>query len=166
MAEYTYSLRALPVPFPTSSCCRLGRTCEGEIEMSALVEKMKRHHQEIVHHLEAIRAANYQKNVAVEELGKAKNLILAHLKLEDAELYPLLKQKGQTDPAIARVAEDFARRMEPLSQEVMAFFERYNLDGGAQDLGIGFVRDLGGMINKLSNRVRQEEGELYPLVDK
>jgi hypothetical protein len=126
--------------------------------MSDITRQLERDHREIMGHLDAIRAANYKKDVAVRELRLAKGKILRHLAEEERAIYePMLRRKD-----CAATALQFQGRMQSISVDVLAFFQRYDLSPGAE-LGIDFAMDLGSLTQRLRTRIRHEEEQLYPL---
>jgi hypothetical protein len=125
--------------------------------MPDLIDALEAQHQQIVKHLEAIREAGFKRDVAVRELKAAKTLILAHLGQEDRDLYkPMLAH-----PEAQKIAQSFKEKMDAVAADVMAFFNRYDLDK-VQDVGLEFSKDLGRLLSVLGTRVRQEESQLYP----
>jgi hypothetical protein len=125
--------------------------------MPDLIDTLESQHRQIVQHLETIRASGFRRDVAVQELKLAKALILAHLGLEERELYkPMLAH-----PEAQKVAQPFKDKMAAVTTEVMAFFTSYDLDK-TKDVGLEFSKDLGRLLHVLGSRVRQEETQLYP----
>ena len=88
-------------------------------------------------------------------LKDAQQAMLAHLALEDSQLYPSLR----SNPATAKLAHRYADEMLQLTPALMAFFDSYQ-DGGI-DPG-SFKRSLEQLQAVLQQRISREEGKLYP----
>ncbi len=126
--------------------------------MPDLIDELEREHATILGHLETIRDAKFVREIAAKELVKAKALIVAHLAKEDEKLYKPLMAHA----AAQTTAKLFQERMQAITVDVVAFFDKYDLSK-SQDLGLDFVRDLGIVIGKLKTRIAQEEERLYVL---
>ncbi|MBC7542463.1 MAG: hemerythrin domain-containing protein [Candidatus Sericytochromatia bacterium] len=126
--------------------------------MSDVTRQLEQDHREIMGHLDAIRAANYKREVAVQELRLAKGKILRHHAEEARAVYAPMLQ----DRACAAMATEFQALMQAISVDILAFFERYDLKAEAT-LGIEFAMDLSSLTQRLRTRIRQEEEQLYPL---
>lgn len=93
-----------------------------------------------------------------ERLRQARQAILAHLGLEERELYPAL----QAHPATCRLARQYAAEMAQLTPALLAFFETYA--EGATDPR-GFARSLDQLLAVLRQRMVREEAQLYAAHD-
>ncbi|MEK6905713.1 MAG: hemerythrin domain-containing protein [Nanoarchaeota archaeon] len=106
-----------------------------------------------------------EKNNVIFHLKRFKTLLLTHLKLEDAKLYPiLLKAK---EKKIKKTAERYSDEMKLISKRTLSFFETYNhlkVDDLSQNES--FKLDLNTVITIIKKRVEIEESELYPLYSK
>ena len=93
-----------------------------------------------------------------ERLQKARQAMLAHLDLEDGQLYPALEAHAAT----AGLARRYAGEMRQLTPALLAFFDAYlDSDPDPQTLS----RSLGQLLAVLQQRIRREEGQLYPAYD-
>lgn len=90
-----------------------------------------------------------------ERLRKARQVMLAHLSLEDSRLYPALR----THPATTGLARQYADEMVQLTPALLAFFDTYH-DGSADPLA--FSRSLEQLLAVLRQRTGREESRLYP----
>jgi hypothetical protein len=95
-------------------------------------------------------------------LKEAKAGLLGHLKKEDEQLYPKMNKAAETDEALKRTLNTFAKDMDGVSKAAMDFFEKYN-NGGS---GVMFSVDFGKLLGALAGRVRKEENILYKEFDK
>ena len=90
-----------------------------------------------------------------ERLHKTRQAMLAHLKLEEDRLYPAL----EAHPTTAGLARRYACEMRQLTPALLAFFDTYH-DSDADPRA--FSRSLGQLLAVLQQRIRREEGQLYP----
>lgn len=86
---------------------------------------------------------------------------MAHLKIEDAQLYPVLKQAASKDPSIGQMMDRYLAEMDEISKVALAFFDKYAKGGS----GMEFARDYGKLVGTLSTRLRSEENVLYKKFD-
>ncbi|MGZ3789184.1 MAG: hemerythrin domain-containing protein [Bacteriovorax sp.] len=125
--------------------------------MSKLIDDLKKDHVALVQLLEEIKAAGPTSPEGKKKLVQAKNGLLAHLKKEDNELYPVLKKAAEKDAKLKSTLEIFASDMAGISGFAMEFFTTY-ADGGE---GIKFAGDWGKLYATLAGRIRKEESTLY-----
>jgi hypothetical protein len=92
-----------------------------------------------------------------EKLFAAKILLLAHLKKEDNELYPVLQKKAETDSNLAYILRLFAKDMESITAKAINFFEKYGYGGAGRTFG----RDFESLVTALKGRISREEHALY-----
>lgn len=95
-------------------------------------------------------------------LLEAKELLLAHLKSEDENLYPALRKAAETDTALKRKLDLFALDMDAIAGMTMLFFKRFDADPNAADLPEKFD-DIAAM---LQSRVSREENILIKEYEK
>ena len=98
-------------------------------------------------------------------INNFKKILLPHLALEDAELYPtLVKSK---DKKIKETATKYSDEMKLISKRTVSFFETYahlKIDDFLQNEN--FKLDLNTVITIIKRRIDLEEMELYPLYNK
>lgn len=92
-------------------------------------------------------------------LAAAKRKLTEHLELEDAKLYPFLREQARHDPELARMLKMFDDDMKRVSALVQSFFVRYE-DGWDNDYE--FLMDLAELKARLAHRIEIEERHLYP----
>lgn len=63
--------------------------------MSVLVERLKREHTVIVDVLNKVKEIGINSKEGQGKLLSIKNALLAHLKVEDEQLYPTLKKEAE-----------------------------------------------------------------------
>ncbi len=129
--------------------------------MSNLVEELKKEHSVIVETLNKVKSLGITSEEGQNTLLAAKSGLLAHLRKEDEQLYPVLKKAAETDSNLNRTLDIFARDMEEVSKAVSEFFAKYSTGGS----GIEFAEDLGELFAILSSRISKEENILYQKYD-
>ena len=130
--------------------------------MSLLVERLKKEHVAIVDVLNQIKEKGVGSKEGRDILRSARTALLAHLKLEDDQLYPAMKKEAETNVALKSTLGAFARDMETISKEALSFIDKYAAGGS----GLEFAKDFGRLYMNLSQRIRKEESNLYPEYDK
>lgn len=130
--------------------------------MSVLVERLKKEHALIVDVLNKVKEIGISSKEGQDKLLSVRTVLLAHLKVEDEQLYPALNKEAEKNDMLKRTLDLFAREMETISKEALHFLDKY-LSGGS---GLEFARDFGRLYMNLSQRIRKEEDILYPEYDK
>lgn len=126
-----------------------------------LSNTLHKQHQFLLDELEKINHIGIGESTAKARLIAIKDVLLAHLRLEDEELYPPLQTAALTHPSIQRTLETFAKEMEVVTTLALDFFAKYEHDDNWQD----FPKDYGHLCGKLKIRIQREERFLYPLYD-
>lgn len=129
--------------------------------MSMLIERLKREHGAMVEALNKIKELGVGSKEGQDKLRSTKIGLLAHLKAEDGQLYPVLNQAAKNDQSLRRTVEMFARDMEVVSKEALNFFDKYARGGS----GLEFAKDFGRLYSLLAQRISKEEKSLYPAYD-
>lgn len=132
--------------------------------MARLIDELKRDHIEIDAMLAKVRDSKISHQEAHRILIAAKVKLLAHLKKEDLQLYPVLNKEAVNDAALKRSVEFYAKDMQEITAEAVAFFDKYSPADAAID--IEFARAFGKLYSILSRRLRSEESTLYPAYEK
>lgn len=91
------------------------------------------------------------------------SVLIGHLKTEDWVLYPRLL--ASDDAHIAATARAFSEEMGGLAATFVAYAEQWKADSIANDWP-GYCRDSSALIDALAERIRRENRELYPLLEK
>jgi hypothetical protein len=89
----------------------------------------------------------------VRELERS---LLAHLKSENENLYPVLNKAALSDPELKQKLDLFARGMEKITAQALAFFARMKRAPHAPDIAVSF--ELIAVL--LRNRISSEESVL------
>ncbi|WP_444996005.1 hemerythrin domain-containing protein [Aliikangiella sp. IMCC44359] len=125
--------------------------------MAKLVDELQHEHKNIVGNLNQIKMLGVTSSEGQNKLRLVKKSLLAHLKKEDERLYPLLKSAAQSNPELKRILDMFAKDMDKISKDAMAFFDKYS-NGGS---GLEFAKDFGTLLAILSQRIHKEENIIY-----
>lgn len=129
--------------------------------MSKLVEELGKEHAVIAETLGKVKSLGLTSEEGQNTLLAAKNGLLEHLKKEDEQLYPVLKNAAESDADLERTLDTFAKDMNEISKAALEFFDKYSTGGS----GMEFAKDLGRLFTTLSQRIRKEENILYQKYD-
>ncbi len=129
--------------------------------MSKLVDELKREHSVIVETLNKVKSLSITSEEGQNTLLAAKSGLLAHLKKEDEQLYPVLNNAAESDAVLKRTLDTFAKDMDEISKVALEFFEKYSTGGS----GIEFAKDFGRLYAALSQRISKEENIIYAKYD-
>ncbi len=129
--------------------------------MSKLVEELKKDHSVIAETLQTVKKLGITASDGQNTLLAAKNGLLAHLKKEDEQLYPVLNNAAKSDANLKRNLDMFAKDMDTISKTALAFFDKYSSGGS----GMEFARDYGKLFATLSQRISKEERVIYKEYD-
>lgn len=134
--------------------------------MDDLLPTLHAHHRAIGEIVDTINVELAKGDVAAVQgqLVRLKSAVLAHLALEDAQLYPALTQAArETKLAVpTRVAMTYERNMEHVSAALKAFLEEYTQPQVQPSLD-DLKRDWELVARMLVDRMESEEDQLYPL---
>lgn len=97
-------------------------------------------------------------------LSEMSGKIIVHLAAEDTVLYPLL-QKSK-DPSTKALAARFAAEMGPIAQAFQNYAVRWGMESEIRSKPDAFASETKAIVKALSERIRKENTELYPLADR
>lgn len=129
--------------------------------MSKLIDELKRDHQKII---EALNKVSTLGSFSVEGrsiLATVKADLLAHLKKEDAQFYPVLHTAAKSDPSLQRTLDIFAKDMGEISKNALEFFDKWSKEGS----DLEFSKDFGRLYTALNQRISREENIIYKKFD-
>ncbi|BCG46934.1 Hemerythrin domain protein [Citrifermentans bremense] len=132
--------------------------------MARLIDELKKDHVEIDAMLAKVRDSKVTNQEAHKILIAAKGKLLAHLKKEDIQLYPVLNKAAVNDATLKRSVDFYAKDMQEITADAIAFFDKYSPADAAID--IEFARAFGRLYSILARRLRSEESTLYPAYEK
>ncbi|MHC4182130.1 MAG: hemerythrin domain-containing protein [Planctomycetota bacterium] len=129
--------------------------------MSILTKELKKDHLEIVAALDEIKELGILSKEGQAKLLSAKERLLAHLKKEDEQLYPLLKKEAKNNKQLKSALDLCAIDMENVSRIVLEFFDKYSGEVSGEEL----QREFENLSVALGKRIRNEEDILYEEYD-
>lgn len=135
---------------------RTARYVEQHAQITHLVQELRRH---LVPKALAVDAS-----AARQVLSLLSGKLSVHLAAEDRLLYPEVLHCA--DPDIRAVGQSFLEAMGPISQLFRSYSIRWGSQGAIQSNPEAFVSETRAMLNHIEERIRREEAELYPLVEK
>lgn len=97
-------------------------------------------------------------------LSDLSGKLIVHLAAEDNLLYPKLFQCH--DPGTQAISERFAEEMGSIARTFKNYAVRWGSAAAIQSGAEEFVAQTHAIIDALSERIRRENTELYPLADK
>jgi hypothetical protein len=121
---------------------------------NTLIPDLLHEHAQMRELLESVRRQGISTAEGQRLLRQARQLIVAHLQREDAQLYPALRGCAET----RALADAYADEMQELSREILAFFD--GMAGERNELV--FARGFGKVMGALIKRWTREEVRLYP----
>lgn len=95
-------------------------------------------------------------------LSQLAGAVTMHLSMEDNTMY----KQMLAHPTGKTVAERFQREMGGIKTAFTAYVGKYNTPAAIAANPAGFISETQGIIKALGDRIRKEEGELYPAFDK
>jgi hemerythrin-like domain-containing protein len=135
-----------------------------EGKMAKLIEELKSEHSVMANMLNKATKVITNLNERQEILSSAKAGLLAHIKKEDAALYPVLRKAAEKDENLKIILDMFARDLDTVSKSVFGFFDKYSQGNFHSELD--FAVDFGRLLGLLEVRIRKEENILYPEYEK
>lgn len=132
--------------------------------MQGLIHESKCEHARIEEMFARARDTGITNSEAHQILIAAQEELIAHLQKEDEKLYPVLKRAATVDPLLRQTLEYYARDLEAITSDAVAFFQRYSTEDAAND--IEFAKAFGHLYSAISRRIRNEEKTLYPAYEK
>lgn len=125
--------------------------------MPHLIEELKGHHAGLRRMLNLLQSSSDKKE-QLELLKAAKEKIFSHIGVEDAQLYPFLREEAKNDPKLTKLLMMFDEDMHRVSQLVVSFFAKY--ESGWTNKNI-FLMDVAEFEARLMHRIETEEASLY-----
>lgn len=132
--------------------------------MSILIDELKRDHTAMQNLLQRVRDPRVTNKEAHQILVSAKASLLAHLKKEDAQLYPVLNAAAQGNSHLKRTVDFYAKDMDEITRRAVEFFDKYSRDTATIDLE--FAKAYGNLFATITRRMRSEETTLYEEYEK
>jgi hemerythrin-like domain-containing protein len=127
-----------------------------------LLEELMNEHDAILEMLQQVIDLGIVSAEADAALRAVKAQLLAHLKKENDELYPVLRRAARTDKELDRLLQASGRELEAVYGMAFRFFEKYAAGGAGKE----FARDLGTLYAALKARILEEERTLLQEYEK
>ncbi len=125
--------------------------------MSILIEELKKEHYEILATLNEVIKFGILSKEGQDKLMSLEASLLAHLEMEDDQLYPALRKEAEHRNSLKNVLDLFAMDMEDVSKIVQEFFEKYSDEFSGAELS----EDFENLCTALNKRICNEEETLY-----
>ncbi len=125
--------------------------------MSILIDELKKEHSEILATLNEVKKFGILSKEGQDKLTSLEVSLLAHLEMEDDQLYPAFKKEAEHNNSIKDILELFALDMEGVSKIVREFFEKYSEEFSGDELS----EDFENFLAALNKRICNEEESLY-----
>jgi len=119
-------------------------------------EEIKKEHTVIIDNLRNMKKLNLHTREGQSVLLSAKDDILAHIKNEDENFYPVLKKTAESNGGLRETLDAFDKDMAVISKYTLDFFESIFTEKGI-DLEIALER----FIEVHTTRIKREEAVLY-----
>ncbi len=125
--------------------------------MSVLIEELKKEHSEIVAALNEVKKLGILSKEGQDKLISVQTSLLAHLGMEDDQLYPILRKQAENSKDLKNTLDLFEMDMENVSTIVREFFDKYSEEFSGEKLS----EDFENLFAALSKRIINEEASLY-----
>jgi len=132
--------------------------------MAQIIEELKKDHAAIESMLNKAKDPSISHKEARKILISARTSLLAHLKKEDTQLYPVLNKAALSDATLKMRLDFYAKDMEEITSNAIGFFDKYSPENAIID--IEFAKAFGKLFSTISIRLRTEESTLYKEYEK
>ena len=132
--------------------------------MARLIDELKQDHAAIESMLTKAKDSSISHKEAHKILLAAQTSLLAHLKKEDLQLYPVLNRAAASDANLKRTVDFYAKDMDEITGNAVEFFKKYAAADSPID--IEFAKAFGKLFSTISRRQRNEENSLYKEYEK
>jgi hypothetical protein len=125
--------------------------------MSILIEELKKEHAEIVATLKEVKKLGILSKEGQDKLMSVEASLLAHLEIEDDQMYPALQKEAEQNKDLKNTLDLFSMDMDNVSKIVQDFFDKYSEEFSGEEL----QKDFETLYTALSKRISNEEESLY-----
>ena len=125
--------------------------------MSILIEELKKEHSGIIATLNEVKKLGILSKEGQDKLISVQTSLLAHLEMEDDQLYPILRKQAENNKDLKNTLDLFEMDMENVSTIVQEFFDKYSEEFSGEKL----QEDFENLFAALNNRISNEEASLY-----
>lgn len=132
--------------------------------MARLIDELKKDHAAIEKMLTRAKSPNITHQEAHKILLEAQASLIAHLRKEDLQLYPVLNRAAAGDANLKRTVDFYTKDMDEITRNAVDFFKKYSAPNAPID--IEFAKAFGRLFATLTQRQRSEENCLYKEYEK
>jgi len=125
--------------------------------MSILIEELKKEHSGIIATLNEVKKLGILSKEGQDKLISVQTSLIAHLEMEDDQLYPILRKQAENNKDLKNTLDLFEMDMENVSTIVQEFFDKYSEEFSGEKLQEDFEK----LFASLSKRISNEEAALY-----
>ncbi len=135
----------------------------------AVTDNFRKQHAEMVEAVKSIQSQLKPEALAAgvadvrNKLSQLFGKLSLHLAMEDNSLYP--RYQKHADAKVRDVADRFAKEMNGVKPAIEAFSRKWT-EGGIKADPSGFCVEATRLFDVLADRIRRENTEFYPLLDK
>ena len=129
--------------------------------MLKLIEKFKKEHSFIVDTLKKSRKLGVGTEESQNAILSVKDVILDHIKMEDKEFYPVLREAAKSNQKLKDFLAEFDKDMKEISRYSIEFFDNNSVITGS-DLAM----ELENFTAILERRILREEMFLFAEFEK
>ncbi len=130
--------------------------------MSVLIEELKKEHSEIVATLNEVKELGISSKEGQAKLMFAKVSLLAHIKKEEEQFYPVLRKEAKINKELESILDLLAVGMMDASRVALEFFDKYSRGVSGKE----FPKELENLFVVIGKRIRNEEDILFPVYEK
>ena len=125
--------------------------------MQDLIQELKNEHKTILDILGQVKALGISSPAGQEKLLAARDLLMAHVRKEDENYYPALREAAENRKELKTIMDYFISDMEAVTRNATRVFDKY-AQGGDEGAFAGEIKLLYAM---LRDRIRTEEETLF-----
>ncbi len=130
--------------------------------MSVLIEALKKEHSEIVATLNEVKELGISSKEGQAKLMFAKVSLLAHIKKEEEQFYPVLRKEAKINKELESILDLLAVGMMDASRVALEFFDKYSRGVSGKE----FPEEFENLFIVIGKRIRNEEDILFPVYEK
>ncbi|MBT3879804.1 MAG: hypothetical protein HON76_03935 [Candidatus Scalindua sp.] len=129
--------------------------------MLKLIEEFKKEHSFIIDTLNRSRKLGIGTEESQNAILSVKDIILDHIKMEDKEFYPVLRETAKSNQKLKNLLAEFDKDMKEISRYFIEFFDNNSVITGS-DLAM----ELENFTAILERRILREETFLFAEFEK
>jgi DUF438 domain-containing protein len=130
--------------------------------MSVLIEELRKEHSGIVATLNEVKELGISSKEGQAKLMFAKVSLLAHIKKEEEQFYPVLRKEAEINKQLESILDLLAVGMMDASRVALEFFDKYSRGVSGKE----FPKEFENLFDAIGKRIRNEEDILFPVYEK